>query len=65
MAQGVKKCNPPAHANHMKHFEEAMDDALANWGGSSDESLNVMFAVTVSPNPGGIKEYRVTITQGP
>jgi hypothetical protein len=21
--------------------------------------------VTVSPNPGGIKEYRVTITEGP
>lgn len=65
MAQGKKKCDPPAHGNHMKHFDDAMEDALANWHGSTEEDLNVSLAVTVSPNPGGIKEYRVTITQGP
>lgn len=64
MAQGKKKCDPPSHGNHMKHFEEAMDDALQNWHGSSNEDLNVSLQVTVSPNPGGIKEYRVTIGEG-
>ena len=65
MAQGKKKCDPPAHENHMHHFEEAMDDALKNWQGSGNQDLTVTFQVTVSPNPGGIKEYRVTIGQGP
>lgn len=62
MAQGKKKCDPPAHGNHMHHFDEAMEDALDNWHGSSDANMKVTFEATVSPNPGGIKEYRVTIS---
>jgi len=62
MPQGKKKCDPPSHGNHMHHFDEAMDDALQNWNGGSNEDLTVTFQVTVSPNPGGIKEYRVNIS---
>lgn len=65
MAQGKKKCDPPAHGDHMKHFGEAMEDALNNWSGQGDQNLNVTFQMTVSPNPGGVKEYRVIIGGGP
>ena len=61
MPTGKKKCDPPAKDNHMKHFDDAMKNALENWNGPSDQNVDVAFQVTVSPNPGGIKEYRVII----
>ncbi len=64
MPEGKKKCDPPAHGNHMHHFDEAMEDALDKFDGGGDQNLSVTFQVTVSPNPGGIKEYRVIIGGG-
>lgn len=61
MAQGKKHCDPPSKDNHMKNFDDAMKEALRNWNGQGDQNLDVKFQVTVSPNPGGIKEYRVII----
>lgn len=60
MGEGKKKCDPPAHGNHMKNFDDAMNDALDNTN-PSDRPQTVTFQVIVSPNPGGIKEYRVII----
>ena len=60
MGQGKKKCDPPAHGNHMHHFEEAIEDALAHTNGS-DQAQGVTFQMIVSPNPGGVKEYIVNI----
>jgi hypothetical protein len=65
MPEGKKKCDPPAHGNHMHHFDEAMDDALSKFQGGGDQNMEVTFQVTVSPNPGGVKEYRVIIGGGP
>jgi hypothetical protein len=48
----------------MANFDLAMKDALQNWNASGDKDHQVVFEVTVSPNPGGIREYRVTITEG-
>lgn len=45
----------------MINFEHAMKDALDSWSGSHDENVPVTFEVTVTPNPGGVKEYRVII----
>ena len=60
MGEGKKKCDPPAHGNHMKNFDDAMNDALDNTNPSAGPQ-SVTFQVIVSPNPGGIKEYRVII----
>jgi hypothetical protein len=46
----------------MANFELAMKDALDNWSGSGDDNARVTFEVTVTPNPGGVKEYRVIIS---
>jgi hypothetical protein len=48
----------------MHHFDEAMEDALDKWNGQGDPTLEVSFQVVVSPNPGGVKEYRVVIADG-
>jgi hypothetical protein len=60
MGQGKKPVNPPAHGNHSKNFDDAMEDALRNTN-ASDSPQNVTFQVIVSPNPGGVKEYIVNI----
>jgi hypothetical protein len=44
----------------MHHFEVALNDALGQW--AWEEPAKVTFEVTISPNPGGIKEYRVILT---
>jgi hypothetical protein len=62
MAEGKKKCDPPSHGNHMHHFEEALEDALDNWNGSPDQNVQVSFQMKLTPNPGGVKEYKVTIS---
>jgi hypothetical protein len=63
MGQGKKKVDPPAHGNHMRHFDEAMENALENTN-PSDGAQSVTFQVVVSPNPGGVKEYIVNIGGG-
>lgn len=64
MPTGKHRPNNPAKKDHMANFDLAMKDALQNWNASGDKDHQVVFEVTVSPNPGGIREYRVTITEG-
>lgn len=67
MAQGKHpkdgELNPPAKDNHFKGFDEAMRDALNEWSktANQDQVVNVTFAVKATKNPGGVKEYRVTV----
>jgi hypothetical protein len=61
MAQGKKVFDQPSHGNHMQHFDEALNQALANWSGPGNQPFDVTFQVVLSPNPGGVKEYIVTI----
>jgi hypothetical protein len=60
MHKGHFKPQHPAHEDHMKHFEEALKDALEEWSGP-EKTVSVTLEATVSPNPGGIKEYFVTL----
>jgi hypothetical protein len=61
MGQGKKEFPSAQHGDHMKHFGEAMEDALGRTN-TSDQPQNVTFQVIVSANPGGVKEYIVNIT---
>jgi hypothetical protein len=60
MGKGTKTSNPPAHGNHFKNFDDAMEDALSKTNPSEDPQT-VTFQVIVSPNPGGVREYIVNI----
>ena len=50
----------PSHGNHMQHFENALKDALNNW--QWNETATLTFEVVISPNPGGIRDYHVTLS---
>jgi hypothetical protein len=58
---GKKVFDQPSHGNHMQHFDEAMNQALANWNGGGNQPSDVTFQVVLSPNPGGVKEYIVQV----
>ena len=62
MPRGTKHCDPPSHGNHMHHFDEAMDDALGKWNGQGGQPVEVTFQVVVSPNPGGVSQYIVVVS---
>jgi hypothetical protein len=64
MPVGKHRPRKPAKRRHMANFDKAMKDALQGWTASGDKHPRVHFEVTVSPNPGGIKEYRVNIEEG-
>jgi hypothetical protein len=64
MAKGKKEFKTPQKDKHMDNFEAALKDALEDWDpykGDKTES-KVTFEISVSPNPGGIKEYRIKLT---
>ena len=63
MGQGKKEFNSAQHGNHMRYFDDAMEDALRNTN-PSGQAQSVTFQVVVSPNPGGVKEYIVNIGGG-
>ncbi|MFL5951471.1 MAG: hypothetical protein ACJ74M_07655 [Gaiellaceae bacterium] len=56
----------PAWKNdHSKGFDAALQNALDKWSetATQDQVFNVTsFSVKASKNPGGVKEYSVTIT---
>ena len=63
MAEGKKKFDTPQKDKHMVNFEAALKNALEDWEPSKDRNeAKVTFEVSVSPNPGGIKEYRIKLT---
>ena len=59
--------------NHGEHFGLAIQDALEQWANSSEDQeetlerpdVHVVLEATITSNPGGIMEYRATITQHP
>jgi hypothetical protein len=61
MSSGHYKPNAPAHGNHAANFDRALENALSQWQGNRDETFQVTKFMTVSANPGGVKEYIVTI----
>ena len=66
--------NADYKTDHGLHFGLAIQDALDNWAASTvageEEILEtpdvyVVLEATITSNPGGIKEYRATITTQP
>ena len=58
--KGHDKPPNPSHEHHMEHFDAAMKDALTKWQGG-EQTVSVTLEATVSQNPGGVKEYFVTL----
>jgi hypothetical protein len=62
MAKGKHRVDPPEHNDHFKNFDKAMKDALDNWSGDRETNVTVTLEATVTPNPGGVREYRVVLS---
>ena len=52
----------PEKDQHGKYFDQALRTALDQWAPGDPTEVHVTFEASIAENPGGIREYRVTIT---
>jgi len=63
---GKKNVQPPEKHQHTQHLNDVLADALSNWNPATDPpNVIFQFEATVSPNPGGVSQYRCRILPGP
>ena len=53
----------PEKTNHLPHINKALTDALNQWQQGDPTEVDIIFQASISPNPGGIGQYRVIIKQ--
>jgi hypothetical protein len=58
---GKKDVHPPEKHEHTNNLNAALSDALANWNPSDGHDVKIRIEASVSPNPGGISQYRVIL----
>jgi hypothetical protein len=60
------KVLPSEVESHGEGFEKAFEKALADLDGNryGGEKLEVRAFVSISPNPGGVSQYTVTLVPG-
>ncbi len=59
---GHHRVPQPEKDQHMQNFNLALKDALSQWDPADGHNVRVELQASVSPNPGGITEYRVILT---
>jgi hypothetical protein len=57
--KGTHRPNTPEKKNHAMNFDKAIEDALRGWSPADGTEVTIAFEASVTPNPGGIREYRV------
>ena len=57
---GTHDVDPPEKLHHTANLNAALADALRKWDGGAAEVV-VRWEATISPNPGGIGQYRVIL----
>jgi hypothetical protein len=68
MAHKPGKINMPQPEKHQhtQHLNDVLSDALNNWDPNTDPSnVIIQFEATISPNPGGVSQYRCRLVPGP
>jgi hypothetical protein len=58
---GKKDVRPPEKHEHAKNLNDALSDALAKWNPSDGTEVVIKFEASISPNPGGVSQYRVIL----
>ena len=59
---GHHAVDPPEKNQHAPNWDKALRNALDQWNRGDPENVQITFEASISPNPGGIKEYRVSIS---
>ena len=60
-AKGHDDARPPEKHQHLQHLNEALSDALHNWNPADGSEVVIRFEATITPNPGGVSQYRVVL----
>ena len=55
---GSKDVHPPEKVQHAQHLNDALTDALRNWSQGDPTEVIIRFEASISPNPGGVGQYR-------
>jgi hypothetical protein len=59
---GHHDVQPPEKTQHTQHLNAALTKALREWDPADGNEVTIKFEATISPNPGGISQYRVVLT---
>jgi hypothetical protein len=59
----IGKVNPPhpEKKEHTKNLNDALSDALEKWNPGDGAEVVIKIEASVTPNPGGISQYRVIL----
>jgi len=55
---GTKDVHPPEKLQHAQHLSDALADALRKWEAGDPTEVTLRFEASISPNPGGVHQYR-------
>jgi hypothetical protein len=58
---GKEDVRPPEKQQHMQHLNAALTKALNAWNPEDGTEVVIRFEATVTPNPGGVSQYRVVL----
>jgi hypothetical protein len=62
---GKKDKRPPEKHQHTQNLNDVLADALNNWNAGDLPNVIIQFEATISPNPGGVSQYRCRLVPGP
>jgi hypothetical protein len=64
--KGKKDMQRPEKEQHVDNLNFVLADALKHWNAGDDPAnVIIQFEATVSPNPGGVSQYRCRLVPGP
>jgi hypothetical protein len=58
---GREDVHPPEKNQHVQHLNAALAKALQAWDPQDGTDLKITFEASISPNPGGVSQYRVVL----
>jgi hypothetical protein len=62
---GSKDVRPPEKNQHTQHLNDVLADALRNWNPGDPTEVVIRFEASISPNPGGVGQYRCRLVPAP
>lgn len=64
-AHGSKDVHPPEKQHHTQHLNDVLAEALSNWQQGDGPEVIIQFEASISPNPGGVSQYRCRLLPPP
>jgi hypothetical protein len=62
---GSKDVHPPERQHHAQHLNDVLAAALNNWRQGDPTDVIIQFEASISPNPGGVSQYRCRLVSSP